>query len=136
MAPVKRVGFPGAVVAGALFTSLGLSAVALQVPPAVGGWAFMRRRMKAQPPTAGGTCSATADRPKLVNRAPATTAPGNPTRLTGATVAAPEQLGPTPAQAARPSTQTASWHSSTRPAYRPELQHAKAGVRQGAPFAT
>ncbi|KQX38983.1 cell division protein FtsK [Devosia sp. Root436] len=39
------LGFPGAVIADALFQVLGLAALALLVPPALWGWAFARRRM-------------------------------------------------------------------------------------------
>jgi S-DNA-T family DNA segregation ATPase FtsK/SpoIIIE len=44
-APANWLGFPGAVIADALFQVLGLAALALLVPPALWGWAFARRRM-------------------------------------------------------------------------------------------
>ncbi|MDB5614655.1 MAG: translocase FtsK [Devosia sp.] len=44
-APANWLGFPGAVIADTLFQTFGLSALALLVPPALWGWAFMRRRM-------------------------------------------------------------------------------------------
>lgn len=43
--PANWLGFPGAVIADALFQVLGLAALALLVPPALWGWAFARRRM-------------------------------------------------------------------------------------------
>ena len=39
------LGFPGAVIADTLFQVFGLAALALLVPPALWGWAFVRRRM-------------------------------------------------------------------------------------------
>ncbi|WP_332701048.1 DNA translocase FtsK 4TM domain-containing protein, partial [Devosia sp.] len=43
--PANWLGFPGAVIADALFQVFGLAALALLVPPALWGWAFARRRM-------------------------------------------------------------------------------------------
>ncbi|SEP61718.1 DNA segregation ATPase FtsK/SpoIIIE, S-DNA-T family [Devosia sp. YR412] len=43
--PANWLGFPGAVIADTLFQTFGLSALVLLVPPALWGWAFMRRRM-------------------------------------------------------------------------------------------
>src|SRR5215217_579784 len=43
--PSNWLGFPGAVIADALFQVFGLAALALLVPPALWGWAFARRRM-------------------------------------------------------------------------------------------
>ena len=44
-APANWLGFPGAVIADALFQTFGLSALALMVPPALWGWSMLRRRM-------------------------------------------------------------------------------------------
>src|SRR6218665_2879188 len=43
--PANWLGFPGAVIADALFQVFGLAALALLVPPALWGWAFARRRV-------------------------------------------------------------------------------------------
>ncbi|MFP9135697.1 DNA translocase FtsK [Devosia sp. XGJD_8] len=43
--PANWLGFPGAVIADALFQVFGLAALALLVPPALWGWSFARRRM-------------------------------------------------------------------------------------------
>ena len=43
--PANWLGFPGAVIADALFQVFGLSALVLLVPPALWGWAMARRRV-------------------------------------------------------------------------------------------
>ncbi|MGB3337334.1 MAG: DNA translocase FtsK [Devosia sp.] len=43
--PANWLGFPGAVIADALFQVFGLAALVLLVPPALWGWAFARRSM-------------------------------------------------------------------------------------------
>jgi S-DNA-T family DNA segregation ATPase FtsK/SpoIIIE len=44
-APANWLGFPGAVIADALFQVFGLAALIMLVPPALWGWTFARRRM-------------------------------------------------------------------------------------------
>lgn len=46
--PANWLGFPGAVIADALFQVFGLAALALLVPPALWGWALARRYMPSQ----------------------------------------------------------------------------------------